>query len=135
EFLHRSVSPLWFLLQGHQYDVVEVTLQATSQLLRLPLARLAHQFGRNCCTGGAVRGGHRFHTVYRSTELFWLLLTDGPLDFRRRGLLELIGPVTSQQFVEHNTQRINVGGGGNNFTAHLLWTRIRRGHTPSPRLC
>ena len=105
---HRCVALLGFLAQGLQYDGVEIAAQLRRQSGRIE----------------AAVGGQRYRCIigFSSGARWpqWLLGQDRLLVRGRCRCGGAIWPPAGEQFVQQQTERVDIDAGGDGFAAHLL---------------
>jgi hypothetical protein len=97
---------------------------------------ISTMLSRSPLTVRAASGGRfRIRGTYHARRLR-ILLADDPCHLERTGRVQLERALAGQQFIEQNTQCVDVGGSGDLIAAHLLGAGVLRRHHPfgGPRL-
>src|SRR4029434_1782214 len=95
----------------------------TTELLGLAIAGSAHRLGHDGDLACAIRPRHLLNTANRSAWFFWLFLADDPFDLLGRATLDAVRAMAGQQFVEQDTQGVDITGGSDRLPSHPLLAR------------
>ncbi len=108
ELFDGSVAPLRILTHCFQNDVVQIAFELPAQPIGRGVSRAADRFGCEHDRGAPAGAGGCFSAANHSAGLRWLLLTDGLDDFNHRTAGDAIGSMSREEFVQKNTQRVDV---------------------------
>ena len=127
QVLRRPVAPLRLLAQGFEHDAVQISRENAPQLARLTVARPAYRLG---CDGdcGAIASGDFLAAAHGFAGARRALLANDLRHFMRRASFQLVRPVAREQFVQQDSERIDVARRRDDLAAHLLRARVSRSH-------
>ena len=125
ELTGRAVSAFERFLQRHHADVIEIAGQAFLQALGLGVAHQADGFRCGRCGFGI---GLRAALHCCGTGFLRIAAMYDFFNFSRCAGSERVWPLTRKQFVQYDTKRVDISGGGDSLAANLLRRSIFQRH-------
>ena len=127
EGFHRTIPACRFFAQSHQDDRVYIPGETLAEAGGIALADSAHFVRRDLASAARFRGGDHLAGTGR------LHLGNHPRHFVHGRAQQPVGPVSGEQFVEHDSERINVRESGDRRPIHLLGAGVLGRHHPGQR--
>jgi hypothetical protein len=116
----RSVAALRLFAHGHQYNIVQISIQGALQAFGAGSTRLGNQLRFRQFVGG-----------YHFTRRWRILFANRALDLREAHRRNKEGAGSAQQFIKQNAQHIDIARSGNCVTPNLFGTGMVGSHDPN----